>query len=135
MGSATTTVNHPIPSKRIGRETFIPARQLNLFVAYAPLRRNVTPIRTAMSAPSSITEAEIWDRAIRPDLGDLPAVAAREFLRLKLSEVDLNRVRKLSATAGAGTLSAEEMREMDHYLNVGRTLEFIKARLSLRASA
>ena len=90
-----------------------------------------------MSAAPSITEAEIWDRAIRPDLGDLPAEAAREFLRLKLSETDMNRVRELSAKAGAGTLSAEEMREMDHYLNVGRTLEFIKAkaRLSLRASA
>jgi hypothetical protein len=90
-----------------------------------------------MSARPSLTEAEIWNRAIRPEIGDLGVDAAQEFLRLKLSEVDLERVRELSAKANAGSLTAEENGELDQYLNVGRTLEFIKAkaRLSLRDAA
>lgn len=83
---------------------------------------------------ANVTETEIWSRTIRPDIGDLAAGAAREFLRLRLAESDTERVRALSAKAGVGGLSAEETQELDHYLNVGRTLEFIKAkaRLSLR---
>ena len=85
----------------------------------------------------STTEAEIWGRAIRPDIGDMSPDAAREFLRLKISGSDAARVRELSAQANAGTLSPEEEQELDHYLSVERTLEFIKAkaRLSLRDAA
>ena len=90
-----------------------------------------------MSTTPTVTEAEIWSRAIRPDVGDLSADAAREFLRLKLSDSDTVRVRELSTKANAGTLTTQEGGELDHYLNVGRTLEFIKAkaRLSLRDRA
>lgn len=90
-----------------------------------------------MNAVGPVTETEIWGRAIRPDVGDLSAGAAREFLRLRLSESDAERVGVLSAKASSGALTTEETQELDHYLNVGRTLEFIKAkaRLSLRASA
>ena len=87
-----------------------------------------------MNAVGPVTETEIWGRAIRPDVGDLSAGAAREFLRLRLSESDTERVRALSAKANSGALNTEESQELDRYLNVGRTLEFIKAkaRLSLR---
>ena len=87
-----------------------------------------------MSSRPSLTEAEIWNRAIQPEIGDLRVEAAQEFLRLKLSAADVERVRDLSAKASAGSLTAQENEELDRYLNVGRTLEFIKAkaRLSLR---
>ena len=90
-----------------------------------------------MSIRPAVTEVEIWNRAIQPEVGDLPAGAAREFLRLKLSAGDMERVAELSAKAGDGTLTAEEERELDQYLSVGRALEFIKAkaRLSLRGAA
>jgi len=83
---------------------------------------------------ATVTETEIWSHTIRPEIGDLAAGAAREFLRLRLSESDTERVRALSAKASAGGLSTEEAQELDHGLNVGRTLEFIKdkVRLSLR---
>lgn len=81
---------------------------------------------------ATVTETEIWNRTIRPDIGDLAAGAAREFLRLRLAESDTERVRALSAKANRGGLSPEEAEELDHYLKVGRTLEFIKTRLSLR---
>lgn len=96
------------------------------------IRPRSTPIAPPISA--TVTETEIWNRTIRPDVGDLAAGAAREFLRLRLAESDTERVRALSAKASLGGLSAEEAEELDQYLNVGRTLEFIKAkaRLSLR---
>ena len=89
-----------------------------------------------MSIATSTTEVEIWDRVIRPEIGDFSVAAAHEFLRLKLSASDLDRVRLLSAKANDGALNDDEARELDHYLNVGRTLELIKAksRLSLRGA-
>ncbi len=83
---------------------------------------------------ANVTEVEIWNRAIRPETGDFSAAAARELLQLRLAEADQQRSRELSGKANAGTLSSEETQELDYYLNVGRALEFLKAkaRLSLR---
>ena len=90
-----------------------------------------------MSITTAASEAEIWNRAIRPEVGDLKAAAARELLRLHVADEDAARVRELSGKANAGTLSPVETEELDHYLNVGRALEFLKAkaRLSLRGNA
>ena len=86
---------------------------------------------------ATVTEAEIWSRAIQPESGDLSAAAAREWLRLRLAADDQQRVRELSSKANTGALSEEEAQELDSYLNVGRALEFLKAkaRLSLRDAA
>jgi hypothetical protein len=87
-----------------------------------------------MSAESVASEAEIWSRTIRPGEGDLSPEAAREWLRLRIADVDVERIRELSEKAHVGRLTAVEERELDSYLNVGRTLEFLKAkaRLSLQ---
>ena len=83
------------------------------------------------------TEADIWSRTIRAEIGDLSPVAAREFLRWRLSDADTERVRDLSGKANTGTLNVDEETELDFYLNVARALEFLKskARLSLRGQA
>jgi hypothetical protein len=83
----------------------------------------------------TVTEVDIWSRAIQPETGGLSAAAAREWLRLRLSDDDQQRVRELSSKANAGALSEEEAQELDSYLNVGRALEFLKAkaRLSFRS--
>ncbi len=105
-----------------------------LGVARKPARSSIV---FCISDTYVTTEAEIWSRAIRPEIGDLSTEAAREWLRLRLSEADAERVRELSSKANAGTLTADEDRELEQYLNVGRTLEFLKAkaRLSLRDAA
>lgn len=89
-----------------------------------------------MKAASTGTEAEIWNRAIRPEVGDLSAAGARELLRLRLADDDVERVQELSGKANSSALTTEETQELDYYLNVGRALEFLKAkaRLSLRES-
>ena len=89
-----------------------------------------------MSVKTAVTEAEIWDRAICPKVGDLSAAAARSLLRLRISDADSKRVQELSTKADEGTLSELEAKEFDNYLNFGRALEFIKAkaRRSLKAA-
>ena len=88
------------------------------------------------NAEPAATEAEIWSRTIRPGVGDLSPEAAREWLRLRICDADAERVRELSEKAHVGQLTATEERELDNYLNVGRTLEFLKAkaRLSLHGN-
>ena len=89
-----------------------------------------------MNSDAAVTEVEIWDRAIRPETGDFSAAASRDLLRLRMSDADTKRVQELSDKANEGALSELEAEELDHYLNVGRALEFIKAkaRLSLKAA-
>ena len=86
---------------------------------------------------ATVTEVEIWNRAIRPESGNFSTAAARELLELQLAEADQQRSRELSVKANTGTLNADETQELDQYLNVGRALEFLKAkaRLSLRDAA
>ncbi len=86
---------------------------------------------------ANVTEVEIWNRAIRPEAGGFSPAAANDLLQLRLADADQQRARELSSKANAGTLSSEEAQELDYYLNVGRALEFLKAkaRLSLRAAA
>ena len=90
-----------------------------------------------MSVDSKTTETDIWRRTIQPGVADLSAEAAREWLRLRISDADVERVRELSRGANLGQLTAAEERELESYLNVGRTLEFLKAkaRISLRDNA
>ena len=80
---------------------------------------------------ATMTEVEIWNRAIQPETGDLSEATARELLRLHLVEDDQQRVRQLSTKANAGTLSISEEQELDSYLNVGRAIEFLKAKARL----
>ncbi|MDA1274220.1 MAG: hypothetical protein O2960_09235 [Verrucomicrobia bacterium] len=89
------------------------------------------------SISASATETEIWNRAIRTEVGDLSPTAARELLRLHLANDDAERVRELSSKANTGRLNADEAPELDYFLNVGRALEFLKAksRLSLGETA
>ena len=66
-----------------------------------------------MSTTAATNEVDIWNRAIRPEVGDLPAAAARELLRLRLSDGDVERVQELSGKANSGALTVEESRELD----------------------
>jgi hypothetical protein len=84
-----------------------------------------------MAVESSVTEAEIWNRTIRPGVGDLSPEAAREWLHLQLSDADAERVRELSSKANSGQLTGTEERELENYLNVGRTLQYLKAKARL----
>lgn len=80
------------------------------------------------------SEAEIWNRTIQPEEGNLAPEAARALLKLKLAAADVERVNALSEKAREDGLSEAEEKQLDSYLNVGLALELLKAkaRLSLR---
>jgi len=81
-----------------------------------------------------------FDEQLSEDLSKLlhdifsNSLHARALLDLKLPPADIDRINVLSAKAQEETLTADETRELGSYLNVGRTLELIKAkaRLSLQ---
>jgi hypothetical protein len=54
--------------------------------------------------------------------------APRESLRLRFTDGDAERVRELSAKSNTGRLTTAEERELENYFNVGRMLEFLKAK-------
>ena len=87
-----------------------------------------------MTDESFTTETEIWSRVIDPGVGDPSPETAREWLRLRFPDEDVERVRELSRKVNIGQLTAAEERELDSYLNVSQTLQLLhtKAWLSLR---
>lgn len=87
-----------------------------------------------MSVATLETGADIWARTVRPEQADLAPDTARFFLSLQLADTDTRRLGELSAKARAGSLAAEETRELDRYLDMGWFLDFMKskARRSLK---
>lgn len=60
---------------------------------------------------ATVTEVEIWSRAIQPESGNLSAAAARELLQWRLDDEDQKRVRELSGKSNSGNLTGEETQE------------------------
>ena len=87
-----------------------------------------------MSVATLETGADIWARTVKPEQGDLAPDTARFFLNLQLAGTDTRRLGELSAKSRAGSLTAEETRELDRYLDMGWFLDFMKskARRSLK---
>ena len=77
------------------------------------------------------SEADIWLRTMLPETGRISPQHAEAILKLRLSPGDCARADALGQKANAGTLTAEEEQELDHYLTVGRSLELMKAKAKL----
>ncbi|MDB6039196.1 MAG: hypothetical protein JWM99_3037 [Verrucomicrobiales bacterium] len=90
-----------------------------------------------MSTPIAESPSDIWMRAIKPESGDLSPEAARFFLSVKLSNVDLLRLKELSAKSRIGSINKDESQELDRYLEFGWFFDILKskARLSLQSLA
>jgi hypothetical protein len=80
------------------------------------------------------TEADIFDRIIRPDNSSLPPDVARFVLSWRFDQSDRARMTELSEKASEGSLDPDERRELDGYLLVGHLLAIAhsKARQSLQ---
>ena len=73
-------------------------------------------------------DAAIPMRVIRPEQDDLPAAAARAFLKLTFSTEDRERMHELVVKNQEGALSRVEQGELDSYRRVGRLLDLLAAR-------
>lgn len=80
------------------------------------------------------SEGRILSRLIRPDRDNLSAEAARALLGLRFDPEDLDRIHILVSRNQDDALTAEEKRELEGYLRVGRFLDLVhsKARRSLQ---
>jgi hypothetical protein len=81
--------------------------------------------------------SDILTRVLRPESGDLPPEVARYLLGLHLDQHDRDRMEALWVKANRGTLTADETKELDSYLDVTLSLDILraKARLSLKSQS
>jgi len=87
-----------------------------------------------MDFPAGTSEGAIFSRVVEPDQATLTAAAAQAILDFGFPQAAKNRMRKLSAKARQGTLSALEQDEINNYERVGHILSLMKskARRSLK---
>jgi hypothetical protein len=81
--------------------------------------------------------SEIVKRVLRPESGDLPPEVARYLLGLHVEQSDRDRMEELGVKANRGTLTPDEIKELDSYLDVCLSLDILhaKARLSLNSQS
>ncbi len=79
-------------------------------------------------------ETTIWERLVDQSWDDLSPEAAQGMLRLRFSKVDLDRMNELGTGAQRGTLTAQQLEELDTYNRIGRMVAILqsKARLALQ---
>ena len=70
----------------------------------------------------------IWERTIQPSRRSLDNGAAKALLSLKLSKRDLDRADALARLAAEGSLSDQDLAELEQYRTVGTALEFLKSK-------
>src|SRR5947207_1647648 len=87
-----------------------------------------------MARMTSKTYSAIWKRILEPQRGELRPELAKEILKLKFPQADINRMNELAAKAREGTLTKTEKLELDEYEDVGFELSIMqsKARAALK---
>lgn len=86
-----------------------------------------------MSGLNAIADVEsaILERAISAANRSWSAEAAQAILAFKLADSDLRRADELAAKARRGAMTGEERQHLEHYLHVGRLVEFMRAKTLL----
>ena len=86
-----------------------------------------------MASTTSITEADILTKVVRPRKADLNPEAARSFLGFRFDATTTKRIRGLLRKNNRGTISPTERLLLEKYLRVGQLLDLLhaKAKLSL----
>ena len=101
----------------------LPADGAFLFFRY-PFPRTIT----SMAETTTTSEAAIFSRVLEADNIMLSPEAARSLLALDFSTADRQRMNRLAAKARKGSLSADEDRELDNYINVGHLLTILQSK-------
>jgi hypothetical protein len=86
-----------------------------------------------MSVLSERGFAEVWERTVQPEKGDLTPDVANYFLKVGFARRDRERMDELAAKARSGALGSDENEELENYMQLGWFLDLMKskARLSL----
>jgi hypothetical protein len=94
-------------------------------------------MQAARIAPSPASEVTILSRLLLNGRGGLTAEFARHLLGLGFSDEDKARMHELASKNQEGTLSPEELQELDGYVKAGDLLAILqsKARKLLKTKA
>lgn len=86
---------------------------------------------------SIITDADILDNLVAPELSALSPEAARSLLKLKFTRQATQRIRQLLRKNKQGTITTTERLLLERFLRIGQFLDLVqaKARLSLQHAA
>jgi hypothetical protein len=74
------------------------------------------------------TTESLWERLIEPEENEMTAEAARYLLTLKFPAADIDRMNELAAKAREGTLTPDEVDELEAYIRVGNRLSILKSK-------
>jgi hypothetical protein len=87
-----------------------------------------------MESTTVITEAEILERIVAPQNGNMSPEAARVVLGFKFDRNTTKQIRQLLQKNNRGTISASERLMLERFLRVGKFIDILhaKARLSLQ---
>ena len=90
----------------------------------------------ASASTRTLTEADILEKVVAPNVADLTPAAARSLLGFKFDASTTKRIRQLVQKNNRGTISADERIDLEKFLRVGQFLDLVhaKARLSLQES-
>jgi hypothetical protein len=75
-----------------------------------------------------VTRSTILEKVIQPSRGNLSAELARYLLTLDFPEADHARYQQLAEKAQSGTLTEQEIAELDDFLSVNDFLTIIQAK-------
>jgi hypothetical protein len=91
---------------------------------------------TTTITTDTITEADILEKIVAPEEGDMNPDAARAILGFKFDSDTTKQIRRLLQKNNRGTISAPERLTLEKFLRVGKFIDILhaKARLSLRDS-
>ncbi len=118
--------------KESRRESLIFDRLGDLNLSEILHRNGVEPVSTQSPPKSHVSE--ILTRIVGPEEENLTPEAARGLLQLKMDKFDRLRAHELAVKNQSGTLTGDELEELDAYRRVGRLVDLLhaKARRSLR---
>lgn len=78
------------------------------------------------------SEASILARVLEAQARDLTPGAAEYLLSIRFPDADAARMNELSHRAQQGTLTADELQELDSYIHVGNFLALMQSKARRR---
>lgn len=82
----------------------------------------------------AISESDILNEMICPDVGELPPDGAKALLTLQFTPAAISRMNELAEKNRLDEISSAEKDEMEKYMRVGNFLSAIKAKARLSLS-
>ena len=83
---------------------------------------------------TTISESDILNEMVSPDVQDFPPAAAQALLSLRFTSRAVERMDELAEKNRLDALSASEQDEMAKFMRVGNLLSFLKAKARLSLS-